>query len=176
MIPETTHEAGRAPKGHLGISRLPQCHCMALCGVEGAAGGARLVPPPSHILGPRQTYAHWPWALPLCVLQGPGDLPALASGSHGFCRAGVLLWHAQSDVGGRGGWWPPRWRAGPELRPLPPAAIEDDVLRYQFVKKKGYVRLHTNKGDLNLELHCDLVRGPRGCGDPGPRDPCGRAV
>lgn len=31
------------------------------------------------------------------------------------------------------------------------------MLRYQFVKKKGYVRLHTNKGDLNLELHCDMV-------------------
>lgn len=31
------------------------------------------------------------------------------------------------------------------------------MLRYQFVKKKGYVRLHTNRGDLNLELHCDMV-------------------
>ncbi|KAJ6656526.1 hypothetical protein lerEdw1_003651 [Lerista edwardsae] len=38
------------------------------------------------------------------------------------------------------------------------AAIDDDVVRYQYVKKKGYVRLHTNKGDLNLELHCDMVR------------------
>ncbi|XP_010280608.1 PREDICTED: peptidyl-prolyl cis-trans isomerase-like 2, partial [Phaethon lepturus] len=36
------------------------------------------------------------------------------------------------------------------------AAIEEDVVRYQYVKKKGYVRLHTNKGDLNLELHCDM--------------------
>lgn len=27
--------------------------------------------------------------------------------------------------------------------------------------KKGYVRLHTNLGDLNLELHCDIV--PRTC-------------
>lgn len=27
--------------------------------------------------------------------------------------------------------------------------------------KKGYVRLHTNLGDLNLELHCDLT--PRTC-------------
>uniref|UniRef100_A0A665VJV8 RING-type E3 ubiquitin transferase n=1 Tax=Echeneis naucrates TaxID=173247 RepID=A0A665VJV8_ECHNA len=34
-------------------------------------------------------------------------------------------------------------------------AISDDTVRYQYVKKKGYVRLHTNKGDLNLELHCD---------------------
>nr|XP_033810014.1 RING-type E3 ubiquitin-protein ligase PPIL2 [Geotrypetes seraphini] len=41
------------------------------------------------------------------------------------------------------------------------AAIEDDVVRYQFVKKKGYVRLHTNKGDLNLELHCDKT--PKTC-------------
>ncbi|MGH0185224.1 UNVERIFIED_CONTAM: hypothetical protein FKN15_017517 [Acipenser sinensis] len=36
-------------------------------------------------------------------------------------------------------------------------AIADDTVRYQYVKKKGYVRLHTNKGDLNLELHCDMV-------------------
>ncbi|GIL92385.1 hypothetical protein Vretifemale_19859, partial [Volvox reticuliferus] len=27
--------------------------------------------------------------------------------------------------------------------------------------KKGYVRLHTNLGDLNVELHCDLA--PRTC-------------
>ncbi|XP_035766609.1 RING-type E3 ubiquitin-protein ligase PPIL2 [Neolamprologus brichardi] len=38
-----------------------------------------------------------------------------------------------------------------------PDAIADDTVRYQYVKKKGYVRLHTNKGDLNLELHCDKV-------------------
>ncbi|XP_066544987.1 RING-type E3 ubiquitin-protein ligase PPIL2 [Amia ocellicauda] len=36
-------------------------------------------------------------------------------------------------------------------------AIEDDTVRYQYVKKKGYVRLHTNKGDINLELYCDKV-------------------
>lgn len=36
-------------------------------------------------------------------------------------------------------------------------AIADDAVRYQYVKKKGYVRLHTNKGDVNLELHCDKV-------------------
>uniref|UniRef100_A0A8B9JXN8 Peptidylprolyl isomerase like 2 n=1 Tax=Astyanax mexicanus TaxID=7994 RepID=A0A8B9JXN8_ASTMX len=36
-------------------------------------------------------------------------------------------------------------------------AIADDAVRYQYVKKKGYVRLHTNKGDLNLELHCDKI-------------------
>mmetsp|Transcript_38784 Transcript_38784/g.64491 ORF Transcript_38784/g.64491 Transcript_38784/m.64491 type:complete len:605 (-) Transcript_38784:107-1921(-) len=28
-------------------------------------------------------------------------------------------------------------------------------------KKKGYVRLHTNLGDLNVELHCDVT--PRAC-------------
>ena len=27
----------------------------------------------------------------------------------------------------------------------------------QQVDKKGYVRLHTSLGDLNLELHCDIV-------------------
>ncbi|XP_041955819.1 RING-type E3 ubiquitin-protein ligase PPIL2 [Alosa sapidissima] len=36
-------------------------------------------------------------------------------------------------------------------------AIADDTVRFQYVKKKGYVRLHTNKGDINLELHCDKV-------------------
>uniref|UniRef100_A0A8C3G3Z9 RING-type E3 ubiquitin-protein ligase PPIL2 n=1 Tax=Cyclopterus lumpus TaxID=8103 RepID=A0A8C3G3Z9_CYCLU len=37
------------------------------------------------------------------------------------------------------------------------AAIADDTVRYRYVKKKGYVRLLTNKGDLNVELHCDKV-------------------
>ncbi|KAB0362380.1 hypothetical protein FD754_006536 [Muntiacus muntjak] len=41
------------------------------------------------------------------------------------------------------------------------AAIDEDELRYRFVKKKGYVRLHTSLGDLNLELHCDLT--PKTC-------------
>ena len=27
--------------------------------------------------------------------------------------------------------------------------------------KKGYMRLHTNLGDLNLELHCNIA--PRAC-------------
>lgn len=36
-------------------------------------------------------------------------------------------------------------------------AIADDTVRYQYVKKKGYVRIHTNKGDINLELHCDKI-------------------
>ncbi|KAK2522920.1 Ppil2 [Columba guinea] len=49
------------------------------------------------------------------------------------------------------------------------AAIEEDVVRYTYVKKKGYVRLHTNKGDLNLELHCDMIQGgdPTGTGTGG---------
>lgn len=38
---------------------------------------------------------------------------------------------------------------------------------YEYVKveknpkKKGYVRLHTTHGDLNIELHCDIT--PRAC-------------
>lgn len=51
----------------------------------------------------------------------------------------------------------PQPEGSTELGPRFAAAIDEDVLRYQFVKKKGYVRLHTNKGDLNLELHCDMV-------------------
>ena len=30
--------------------------------------------------------------------------------------------------------------------------------------KKGYVRLHTNLGDLNIELHCDIVPRCVSCG------------
>ena len=42
------------------------------------------------------------------------------------------------------------------------AMTEDEVeqFRYKRVKKlgkKGYVRLRTTMGDLNVELHCDLV-------------------
>lgn len=64
----------------------------------------------------------------------------------------------------------PQPRTGRQLRRLLVAAIDEDELRYQFVKKKGYVRLHTNLGDLNLELHCDLVRGcpPPPTGSPVP--------
>ena len=40
-------------------------------------------------------------------------------------------------------------------------AKDIDVVRYEYVKKKGYVRLVTNLGDLNLELHCDIV--PKTC-------------
>ena len=50
------------------------------------------------------------------------------------------------------------WLEGRHRAPsLLAAAIDEDVLRYRFVKKKGYVRLHTSKGDLNLEPHCDMV-------------------
>lgn len=38
-----------------------------------------------------------------------------------------------------------------------PAMIDDEVLTYERVKKKGYVRLVTNMGSLNLELHCEMV-------------------
>ncbi|KXJ21246.1 RING-type E3 ubiquitin-protein ligase PPIL2 isoform X2 [Exaiptasia diaphana] len=41
------------------------------------------------------------------------------------------------------------------------AVVEKDVVRYREVKKKGYIRLQTNLGDLNLELHCDMV--PKTC-------------
>ncbi|CAG9862117.1 unnamed protein product [Phyllotreta striolata] len=41
------------------------------------------------------------------------------------------------------------------------AIIHEDEVRYERVKKKGYVRLVTNMGNLNLELHCDIV--PKTC-------------
>lgn len=41
------------------------------------------------------------------------------------------------------------------------AILEDHVVRYERVKKKGYVRLATSHGPLNLELFCDVV--PRTC-------------
>lgn len=41
------------------------------------------------------------------------------------------------------------------------AILHEDVVRYERVKKKGYVRLITNFGLLNLQLHCDLV--PKTC-------------
>jgi peptidyl-prolyl cis-trans isomerase-like 2 len=39
--------------------------------------------------------------------------------------------------------------------------VEEDLVRYERVKKKGYVRLNTNHGMLNLELFCDQV--PKTC-------------
>ncbi|XP_039268246.2 RING-type E3 ubiquitin-protein ligase PPIL2-like [Styela clava] len=41
------------------------------------------------------------------------------------------------------------------------AVLDDDVVRYGFVKTKGYVRLQTNFGNLNVELHCDQT--PKTC-------------
>lgn len=37
------------------------------------------------------------------------------------------------------------------------AIIDEDTLRYEKVKKKGYVRLVTNLGPLNIEVHCELL-------------------
>ncbi|CRL08615.1 CLUMA_CG021222, isoform A [Clunio marinus] len=39
--------------------------------------------------------------------------------------------------------------------------VEEDLVRYERVKKKGYIRLNTNFGSLNLELFCDQV--PKTC-------------
>lgn len=39
--------------------------------------------------------------------------------------------------------------------------LADDEVRYERIKKKGYVRITTNKGPLNVELFCDLV--PKTC-------------
>jgi peptidyl-prolyl cis-trans isomerase-like protein 2 len=42
------------------------------------------------------------------------------------------------------------------------AAIrEEDSVRYERVKKKAYLRIKTNFGPINLELHCDLI--PKAC-------------
>ena len=42
-----------------------------------------------------------------------------------------------------------------------PAKIHRDVIKYSKIKKKAYVRLQTNYGDLNLELHSDQL--PKTC-------------
>lgn len=47
------------------------------------------------------------------------------------------------------------------LTEVEPAIIHEDLVRYQRVKKKGYVRLITNMGPLNLELYCDVL--PKTC-------------
>lgn len=39
--------------------------------------------------------------------------------------------------------------------------IDEDKLKYERIKKKGYLRMHTNMGQLNIELHCDMV--PKTC-------------
>jgi hypothetical protein len=39
---------------------------------------------------------------------------------------------------------------------------EDDVMYEAMKYKKGYVRLLTNLGPVNLELYCDKVRSQRG--------------
>lgn len=41
------------------------------------------------------------------------------------------------------------------------AILADDEVRYERVKKKGYVRLLTSHGPLNFELYCDVV--PKTC-------------
>lgn len=41
------------------------------------------------------------------------------------------------------------------------ALLDDHVVRYERVKKKGYIRLNTSHGPLNLELYCDIV--PKTC-------------
>lgn len=41
------------------------------------------------------------------------------------------------------------------------ALIDEDIIKYQRVKKKGYVRIMTSKGVLNIELHCEMV--PKTC-------------
>ena len=38
------------------------------------------------------------------------------------------------------------------------ALIDEEEYMYDQIKDKGYVRLVTNFGKLNLELHCDRVR------------------
>lgn len=41
------------------------------------------------------------------------------------------------------------------------AIIDEDLLRYERIKKKGYARIVTNLGLLNLELHTDMI--PKAC-------------
>ena len=44
----------------------------------------------------------------------------------------------------------------------PSTTTEYEMVRVEKKpKKKGYARIHTNLGDLNIELHCDIV--PRTC-------------
>jgi len=41
------------------------------------------------------------------------------------------------------------------------AILDESIVKYRRVKKKGYARLTTNYGPLNLELYCDVV--PKTC-------------
>lgn len=41
------------------------------------------------------------------------------------------------------------------------AIVHEDLVRYERVKKKGYIRILTNLGNLNLELYCDYL--PKTC-------------
>ncbi|XP_023321470.1 peptidyl-prolyl cis-trans isomerase-like 2 [Eurytemora carolleeae] len=41
------------------------------------------------------------------------------------------------------------------------AILDEDIVKYRLVNKKGYVRINTNLGPLNLELYCDTV--PKTC-------------
>jgi peptidyl-prolyl cis-trans isomerase-like protein 2 len=41
------------------------------------------------------------------------------------------------------------------------AIIDEDILRYERVKKKAYIRIATTHGNLNVELHSDMV--PKTC-------------
>ena len=38
------------------------------------------------------------------------------------------------------------------------AILDESAVKYERVKKKGYVRLQTNMGPINLELHCDIAK------------------
>lgn len=41
------------------------------------------------------------------------------------------------------------------------AVLDDQTIRYRFVKTKGYARLQTNFGNINVELQCDQT--PKTC-------------
>ena len=51
--------------------------------------------------------------------------------------------------------------ATPRETHIIPALLDRDLVRYSMVNKKGYVRVLTNYGNINLELHCDFV--PKTC-------------
>ena len=37
------------------------------------------------------------------------------------------------------------------------AVRDNDEVMYENIKSKGYIRIVTSLGDLNFELHCDMV-------------------